>query len=784
MYRMYGLAPDAGLATYDLWRNYVHADDRTRTVDALSECVAGKHPFDSEFRIVWPDGTVRHIRAAARAIQNADGATNRVIGVNWDVTETRRLAFERDQQAARVADAEAHFRLLAENASDLITWVGADGADRYFSPASTRLFGVSPQTLLEHGLACVIHADDVANVLALQENMRSGIIAHGSVTFRARHAERGEIWVEKNARTLTDMTVSGAAGYVAVLRDVTERVRLDAEQEARGRDLRRANENLHRMALHLEKARDIAEQANRAKSRFLANMSHELRTPLNGILGYAELLRVEGGLNAEQAGRVAAMLGAGTHLLDMINSVLTLAEIEAGHVAMRPASVNVQKMALASLDLVRPKAAEKGLQLSVIATPDVPPWLTADPTRLRQVLINLLGNAVKFTERGAVDLRVRAIPAIGAVRFEVADTGPGIASDQRIRLFREFERLAADVTSPVEGTGLGLALSARLATLMGGRLGHHDNAGGGSVFWLELPTGPTAAAAPAASVAPAAANRRIGAPDRRSITPLSGALRILVVDDVAMNRDITGSFLRTAGHAVDCVDDGAPAVAAAMNGHYDIILMDLRMPEMDGFEATRRIRALPGASGQVPIIALTAQAFAEQIDECWRAGMVGHLAKPFSQAALLAAVEEGMNVARASGQALVPTNASGQPARPGREQPALPIVDANIFATNAGFLSSASVATYLEAILADAEDLQQTLRALDQSGAVDDGVADAVHRLAGKAGMFGFSRLTDAARNYERAARTGAAVEPAIAEGFTATLNVSVLEARRRLGAE
>jgi signal transduction histidine kinase/CheY-like chemotaxis protein/HPt (histidine-containing phosphotransfer) domain-containing protein len=563
----------------------------------------------------------------------------------------------------------------------------------------------------------------------------------------------------------------------------------------RERKLSATNIELKRLSRHLARARTTAEHANQAKSRFLAGMSHELRTPLNGVLGYARLLRIEGGLNPTQAARVDAMLEAGKHLLEMVTCVLDLSEIEADHLVLRPVALDVQAIAAACLDLVRPMAEAKGLTLSIATLPGTSTELIADPTRLRQILLNLLGNAAKFTSRGGIEVRFRILRAEEApagkapkgempegetpkgeapkgelrtgrmLRIEVADTGPGIVADQRQRLFRDFERQDVDIIGNVEGAGLGLALSSRLAGLMGGRLGHEDNPDGGSVFWLELPL---AVLAPATEPGARAADGTAPAAGR--------ALHVLVVDDVLMNRDIAGCFLRSAGHDVTCVDDGAEAVSAASAGDFDVILMDVRMPGMDGLEATRRIRALEGMRGQVPIVALTAQAFTEQVAECVKAGMDGHLTKPFDPDTLLGAVVEAVAAGRMGGGnrlAARPNVPLARAAIPVAELP-LPVVDAAVFRRTAAFLSADAMASHMQTIVDLSDGLLQRLLvadAVEHSGAE---LAEAAHALAGSAAMFGFERLASVARQFEAAIGVDKAEAPALAERLAAALGATV----------
>ena len=528
------------------------------------------------------------------------------------------------------------------------------------------------------------------------------------------------------------------------LRELTEaNMNLEAEvknRKAAETTMLAAKADLERLARHLAKARDRAEQANRAKSRFLAGMSHELRTPLNGILGYAQLLHMEGGLNPTQSARVDAMLGAGKHLLHMITRVLDLSEIESEHIELLATEFDVREVAETCLELIRPMAEAKGLMLSIVVAPGTPRGLLADVTRLRQVLLNLLGNAVKFTSQGLVTLRLRPWRDGSELRIEVVDTGPGVPAEQRRRLFQEFERLDTEATRAAEGSGLGLSLSARLAGLMEGRLGYEDNPGGGSVFWLELPIN-----TPAIVVASAADK-----PDAHSVLSLSRTLRVLVVDDVLINRDIAGSFLSAAGHEVTYAEGGAEAVAAVASRDFDVVLMDVRMPEMDGLEATRRIRALGCAGGRVPIVALTAQAFTEQVAACREAGMDSHLAKPFEMDELLMAVKcaaaagprHDGKISSALTQVMPPTSLI---------DPELPILDPKAFERTAVHLAPETVVTYLRTI---AELGETVLLGLHESNALtqsSNAFIELVHKLVGSASMFGFERLAVAGRAYERA---------------------------------
>ncbi len=402
---------------------------------------------------------------------------------------------------------------------------------------------------------------------------------------------------------------------------------------ARDRMLAATNQSLER---RVEERTRALEAASKAKSRFLAGISHELRTPLNGILGYAQLLRLEGGLSPKQDARLDAMLGAGHHLLEMINSVLDLSSVEAERLELKPARLEVAEVARDCLGLLRPAADGKGLTLKLLVEPNTPRHVVADGTRLRQILLNLIGNAVKFTQSGSVQVGLHPYGRAGReFCITVADTGPGIPPERRANLFQEFERLGAEC-SLVEGAGLGLALSARLATLMGGCIGYEPALQGGSVFRLQLPTyaelepaddvhGKPATTSYQATALPAATTGRHNA----------RSLRVLVVDDIAMNLDIAAAFLRSAGHEPTCVGRGEDAIEAATAKLFDVILMDVRMAGMDGLTATRRIRNLPTPNGNVPIIALTAQVFSEQIADCRDAGMDGHLPKPFTSEALV-----------------------------------------------------------------------------------------------------------------------------------------------------
>jgi signal transduction histidine kinase/ActR/RegA family two-component response regulator len=409
---------------------------------------------------------------------------------------------------------------------------------------------------------------------------------------------------------------------------------LDA-QRLRELELRHHRERLElavgERTRELQQAKDVAESASAAKSEFLARMSHELRTPLNAVLGYTQILKMDGNLSARQRAGLDHIQTSGEHLLTLIVDILDLSRIEAGKTELLTAPMPLHSMLQSVSDIVRLKAEEKGLAFNVIADPGLPASVQADEKRLRQVLINLLGNAVKFTDRGHVTLAVTpqedAPPGQVRLRFEVADSGIGIEPEALRRLFQPFEQ-AGEAHHRAAGTGLGLAISRHLVDLMGGDILVDTRHGQGSRFWFELEL-PLAAKAPDAEPPARAVSRRYEGRRRR----------VLVVDDVLANRQLLCDLLERHGFEVDQAGDGAHALERVRTLPPDLVLMDIRMPVMDGLEATSRLRA-DEATRLLPIVAVSANASAEDRQRCLERGANAFLAKPVQHERLTAVLTE------------------------------------------------------------------------------------------------------------------------------------------------
>jgi signal transduction histidine kinase/ActR/RegA family two-component response regulator len=388
---------------------------------------------------------------------------------------------------------------------------------------------------------------------------------------------------------------------------------------------------LERVVAELSRAREAAESASAAKSAFLANMSHEIRTPMNAILGFAQLLADDRDLTNAQSEKLDAIQRSGEHLLSVIDDVLQMAKIESGRLSVLAHPFALSRVLTDVERMFRMQAAHKGLCLAVGADSDVPRHLVSDQAKLRQILINLVGNAIKFSTRGAVVVEVSARELSSEharLCFSVRDNGPGIAVAAQAELFQPFVQLGQE-NERASGTGLGLAISKRLVELLGGQIGVESQLGHGSTFWFELPL--SYAAEPPAAAAPEHA--------RDQVEPRAGApLKLMIVDDQALNRRVLSELLAPFGFVVLEAADGSEALSLFVQHRPDLVLMDLRMPVMDGYEAMRRIRQSAGGES-VRIVAVTASAFDEDLAQIRESGADDVLRKPYRKDALVQVIE-------------------------------------------------------------------------------------------------------------------------------------------------
>ena len=646
------------------------------------------------------DGSRFPAVVSVTALRDAQDTIIGYLLIGTDNTARKMVEAEQMKLDQRLRDQQFYTRSLIESNIDALMTTDPSGIITDVNKQMEALTGCTRDELI--GAPFKSHFTDPERAEAgIKLVLREKKVTDYELTACARDGK--QTVVSYNATTFYDRDRT-LQGVFAAARDVTERKRVEAE---------------------LQQAKAMAETASQTKSDFLAGMSHEIRTPLNAIIGMADLLK-ETLLTPDQRAYAEVFQEAGNSLLLLINDILDLSKMEADQLVLEETDFDLAEVLKSAMSLMNLRAHEKSLSLVYNLAPEVPTFLAGDVMRLRQILLNLIGNAIKFSERGEVALRVEHEPGSnepGLLRFSVSDTGIGIPPDKLDAIFRSFTQVDSSTSRKYGGTGLGLTISKRLVELMGGRIWVESVWDQGTTFYftvrLRLRMG---TAMPAREARTQPALRVIAGTDRE--------VCVLVADDSIHNRILLQAYLRSAQYLVDIVENGAEAVEKVQTGHYDVVLMDMQMPVMDGYTATRSIRKWEQSRNRspLPIIALTAYALSGDRNKCLEAGCTDYLAKPIKKEALLAVIDEHVQDATLSAE---PERGAAESAVTVRADPEIADL----------------IQAFMHAMQSRTDTLAQALHARDYQA-----IRTLGHQMNGEGGTFGFDAISTFGAALEQAA--------------------------------